>query len=1373
MKNWLNSQRINISTLFHQSAQVCSRGGWRAQIWNLICENMAKKLVVVSFFSIFGLPQVAHGVSPTEYWANPAPSGSWHTIQWSNFSDGTGGLVAWTEGNSAVFSATSAAQTGDYTVTLDFSATVQNITYTGGASGSTLTIAADTGAIVGASAEMAVNIDPGTTMIIEPPIIDGPLPHLTLNGGTLILAGTNNYSGGTTINTGTLQIGNGSTTGSIIGNVIDNANFAFNHSDDITFAGNISGTGSLTKNGSGTLTLTGTNTYGDGTTINTGTLQIGNGSTTGSIVGNVIDNANFAFNHSDDITFAGNISGTGSLTKNGPGTLTLTGTNTYGDGTTINTGTLQIGNGSTTGSIIGNVIDNANFAFNHSDDVTFAGNISGVGSLTQNGLGTLTLTGTNTYSGGTNVSGGTLSVDSNAELGSGGGITLIGGTLLTTGDGFTSARSILLQPAEGNDTLAAVEGTKATYTGPISGTADLTIGFASGINESGTVVLTNRTNSYEGGTTITAGATLSVDSDKELGSSTGGLRLQSGELLTTADGFSSARTVQLGKGFDILAAATGTTATYTGIFSGGILEAGDGVNGGTLVFTGNNVYTGGTNINPLATLVAGSDNALGTGPVTLFRGTLIIPTGVTIGNPVMFTGGGIVNNAGTLNNSITDAFSAPEIVINSGTINGNVLLGGAKDAVQLFTGSKISGKVELTGIQNGKANSTLILDGTGQQLFSLAVAGLVTNNGTLVKQGTGTWTIDRALAAPLGTEILSGILAVNVVLATPMVNIAQGGALQLNNGGDVGSFVDNGSLIFARSDTFTFNRTISGSGSVIQNGPGTTILSGANTYSGGTIIELGTLLVNNAQALGNGNVLVSGGVLGADPQPINVSGNYTQTAGGTLQLDIAGRATSQFDVLNVSGNAGLNGTLRLLNLGYQPQKGDKLQIVTTGGAVTGRFAQFQNPFTIGVGFNTVDLVYGRQSVTLEFLELNPPAPPVITTTDFASFAFTPNQSAAASLLDAVQLDPKATDLISFLNREPFANLPNDLQKISPDALTAFYEISFSNANIQRLNLEGRLDDLHSGSTGFSSNMKVNGATINDRPDPDGKSSKAVVEPVLQNAPENRWGVWVTGFGDFVNVDGDGNGEGYNFTTGGVSVGVDYRITDQLAIGVMGDYSHTWTSLQDGGNIDVNSGRGGLYATWYNHGIYLDAAAYAGHNSYNSSRSGLDGSANGNTGGTEWSTFLSGGYDFHFGPLTVGPIAALQYTYANVSGFSENGSLAPMQVQSDSQDSLRTDVGFRLFYQWQIGKILLEPSLKAAWEHEYLYSALPITAGFAGVPGPSATFSGPSEGHDSAIVSAGVSAQWTPALTLYVNYDGQLGRGNYSSNAVAGGVRISF
>jgi fibronectin-binding autotransporter adhesin len=126
-------------------------------------------------------------------------------------------------------------------------------------------------------------------------------------------------------------------------------------------------------------------------------------------------------------------------------------------------------------------------------------------------------------------------------------------------------------------------------------------------------------------------------------------------------------------------------------------------------------------------------------------------------------------------------------------------------------------------------------------------------------------------------------------------------------------------------------------------------------------------------------------------------------------------------------------------------------------------------------------------------------------------------------------------------------------------------------------------------------------------------------------------------------------------------------------------------------------------------------------------------ANGSTEGSEWTTFVSGGYDFHFGALTVGPIASLQYTEVGIGSFSEKGSLAPLAIHSDSAESLRSDVGFRAFYQWQIGQTVVEPSLKAAWEHDYKYSALPITAGFAG---PSATFFGPSEGHDSAVISAG-------------------------------------
>lgn len=226
--------------------------------------------------------------------------------------------------------------------------------------------------------------------------------------GTLVLSADNSYTGGTTVTEGTLQLGNDSTTGSVQGDITNNAALAVKRSDTYTLSGKISGSGALAQNGSGTLILTADNSYTGGTTINAGTLQLGTGGTSGSIKGNVTNNGILAVNRSDKVVLDGAISGTGALQQNGAGTTVLSGDSSYSGTTTINAGTLQIGNGGTTGSIAGDVTNNGTLSFNRSNQLIFAKSISGTGSVTQDGAGTTLMTDANAYTGATRVNAGTL-----------------------------------------------------------------------------------------------------------------------------------------------------------------------------------------------------------------------------------------------------------------------------------------------------------------------------------------------------------------------------------------------------------------------------------------------------------------------------------------------------------------------------------------------------------------------------------------------------------------------------------------------------------------------------------------------------------------------------------------------------------------------------------------------------------------------------------------------------------------------------------------------------------------------------------------------------------------------------------------------------
>jgi outer membrane autotransporter protein len=818
----------------------------------------------------------------------------------------------------------------------------------------------------------------------------------------------------------------------------------------------------------------------------------------------------------------------------------------------------------------------------------------------------------------------------------------------------------------------------------------------------GTLTLSGN-NSYSGGTNIFGGV-LSVNSDTNLG--TGIIKFgNNAELLTTGATFSSGKAIALGNGGGTLASVTGATATYGGVISGtGPLNIGDGINQGTIVLNAPNTYSGGTTIN---------------------RGILGVGGDVNLGA----ASGALIFNGGTL--QTLASFST----LRATTLN--------------------------------PAGGTLE-PGAGT---TLTEAGTITGVGGLTKTGAGMVILAGNNSYTGGTTVVAGTLQAGSAggFVSNTDYTVMGGTLDLNNFNlTVSSLNGPGGIVNLGSAALTVNNTggnvysgiIQGSGSLTKMGAGALTLSGNNTYSGGTLLIAGTLVVNSAQALGLGDVVVNGGVLRADPQQINVKGNYTQNAGGTLQLSLGGSAPGQYDFLNVGGHAALNGTLQLLSVnGFQPKIGNKLTLVLAAGGVSGQFANVLDPFSTSL--NSAELVYLPNSVVLEIAS------------NFTAFAQTPNQLSVATQLDAVAFDPRETQLIAFLENEPLGNLAADFEKISPDSLSAIYEISFSAANVQAANLENRFAEIRNGSTGFTSSLNISnspGTMV------ESKDGKAVIEPsknVLTPSAENKWGVWISGSGDFVNVSGDGNGKGYDFTTGGVSFGLDYRLTKNFAVGIAAGYAHTSTNLTGDGSIDVNSGKAGVYASFYNGRFYLNGYIGGGYNSYDTRRDALNGNAIGNTDGRDFNAFASGGYEFHCGGWTFGPIASLQYTYVDFSDFTESGSLAPLKIESKSQDSLRTNLGLSASYAWKTGSVLVTPNVRASWQHEYLYGALPIDAQFASGAGSVFTVHGPALGQDSAVIDAGLDVQWTPTIGTYFGYNGQVGRSNYDSHAVICSVHMAF
>jgi fibronectin-binding autotransporter adhesin len=712
------------------------------------------------------------------------------------------------------------AQTTESLVTLNVSG-ANDFTLADGAS---LTVAAilktgDNGALISGGAaiqapgngELVIRTgQPGDTLSISTPIVSSGANALTVAGaGTLALNVATSYSGATNVNNGILRLGNPG--------AVQNSTLILNNSSVLTFAPSI---GTFTAGGlagPGNFSLTDT----DGGAV---VLVVGG------------NNAN--------TNFSGSMKGSGTLTKIGSGSLTLSGPNGYVGGTTVLGGMIVIGS-----DAIG----------------TAAGTPAPLGALPAAGLGANNIV----LNGGTLEANATFTINTQRGIGLGPATGAVGGA----------------------GTIGVAAGNTLTYNGTIT-TAGNTGDNQLAKNDLGTLVLSG-SNSYTGGTMILGGTLVAgpdvtgamTGAPAPLGALPAGplgannIILSGGTLqASTTYTLNALRGIGLGPttgtigGSGTIDVAAGATLTYNGAIS----SAGNsGANqltkadAGTLILGGPNTYTGGTNVQS-GTLIFSSNAAIpnaGSPTVTVQNGAVVAagsPIDQTFLSSITNTSSGFValnaDSSGSLDFSAAGANLAN---VSLGAFSGSWTYGGAitpNNSNYRFGGG--GGVLTVNSLLSG-ANGLIVAAAGGAVLGNSANSfsgGITINSGATLGFATdGTTT---GVDTPLGAVPLA--LTSNIVINNgTLQSTGSSVVLNANRGIAVPDSINPFSfsalltpsniatIDVAPSSQLTIPGAISGGGALRKTGLGTLILSGPNTYTGGTIVNAGTLTVAGGGTLGS------------------------------------------------------------------------------------------------------------------------------------------------------------------------------------------------------------------------------------------------------------------------------------------------------------------------------------------------------------------------------------------------------------------------------------------------------------------------------------------------------------------------------------------